>query len=128
MKKIDIVKEMENFNSTEDNNSKIESIWNLLYDEEEIKSNYKHIIYFLIENAILINNIFLKEEKNTNLTLSKTLIEKIKEKLEIFTSFNSEYLALNEFFDGIFEQIYNKNKNKKYIPYKKNLLNFLLDI
>ena len=116
MKKIDFIQEFENFKNKEDNNSKIQSLWNLLYEEEVIKSNYQHIIRFLIENAKTINKIFLEEEKNTNLTISKTLIEKIKEKLEIFTSFNSEYLALNEFFDGIFEQIYNKNKNKKYIP------------
>ena len=124
MKKIDFIQEFENFKNKEDNNSKIQSLWNLLYEEEIIKSNYQHIIRFLIENAKKINKIFLEEEKNTNLTISKTLIEKIKEKLEIFTSFNSEYLALNEFFDGIFEQIYNKNKNKKYIPYKKNNYSF----
>ena len=113
MSQINLFKEMENFRNQKDNNSKIECLWNILYDDKKVKSMYNHIIHFLIEYANEINKIFKEEEKNKDLTISKTLIEKINEKLEIFTSLNSEYLALNEFFNGIFEQLYNRNNNIK---------------
>lgn len=84
---------MNSFNSSDEIDEKLNCLKSIISYSQYTVSDYKTVIYFLIEKTLTIHSLFEKESAETN---------EIKKYLNNFTKFNDDYKCVNELYQGFY--------------------------
>ena len=81
------------FNSADTIEEKLKFLKNIISHSQYTVSEYKTVIFFLIQNTITIHSLFANNSQESN---------EIKKYLNNFTKFNDDYKCVNELYEGFF--------------------------
>ena len=84
---------MNSFNSSDEIDEKLNCLKSIISYSQYTVSDYKTVIYFLIEKTLTIHSLFEKKSAETN---------EIKKYLNNFTKFNDDYKCVNELYQGFY--------------------------